>query len=227
MKDASIERVEKDTEGWGYRDELPEKAYGFSLDRRTEIHGDKYDLFSYENSEAHLSAAAYFHEETKEYKFRVKIGLTEFCRIEFIAPNIETFESLLKAHLMEVLHDMVEFNPDTLNNLVKEKHITEWDYKELLPDILEGFELYIRPEAPVVVLNGSVIVFDYSDFKNESNFVIYYNMFRDEFYGEARINNLPDMTYAFDSAELPELEEKLSVLLVPRLQEIRSRMHNG
>lgn len=227
MKDASIERVEKDTEGWGYRDELPEKVYGFSLDCSTNIHGDKYDLFRYDNPEAHLSGTAYFHEETKEYKFRVKIGLTEFCRIEFIAPDIATFEQLLKAHLMEVLHDMVKFNPATLNKLVKEKHITEWDYRELLPDILEGFELYIRPEAPVVVLNGSVIVFDYSDFEAESNFIIYYNIFRDEFYGEARINNLPDMTYAFDSAELTELEEKLATLLVPRLQEIRSKIHKG
>ena len=83
--------------------------------------------------------------------------------------------------------------------------------------------MFITPEAPVRVLNGSYIVFDYSDFALKSNFIIYYNEFRCEFFGEARILNIPEMNYVFDSKSLPELEEKLKAHLTDRLQEIRRR----
>ena len=83
--------------------------------------------------------------------------------------------------------------------------------------------MVITPEAPVRVLNGSYIVFDYSDFALKSNFIIYYNEFRCEFFGEARILNIPEMNYVFDSKSLPELEEKLKSHLTDRLQEIRRR----
>lgn len=43
------------------------------------------------------------------------------------------------------------------------------------------------------------------------------------FFAEARIWNIPDVNYDFDSNELPELEEKLHQRLLPRLQEIRKR----
>ena len=48
-------------------------------------------------------------------------------------------------------------------------------------------------------------------------------MYRDEFSGEARIHNIPDVSYDFDSTELEELEEKLNTHLVARLREIRAR----
>ena len=50
---------------------------------------------------------------------------------------------------------------------------------------------------------------------------IYYNIYRDEFFGEARIWSIPDVNYDFDSTSLGELEEKLRIYMVPRLQEIR------
>ena len=90
-----------------------------------------------------------------------------------------------------------------------------------MPETIEGFVLFIRPDQPVKVINGSYIVFAYCDFEAESDFIIYYNVFRDEFFGEARVNKIPEMNYTFDSTELSELEEKLDQYLVPRLKEIR------
>ena len=54
-----------------------------------------------------------------------------------------------------------------------------------------------------------------------SDVTIYYNMYRDEFFGEARIHSIPDVTYDFDSNELVELQEKLEKHLVPRMREAR------
>ena len=52
---------------------------------------------------------------------------------------------------------------------------------------------------------------------------VYFNIYRDEFFSEARIWNIPDVNYDFDSNTLPELEERLQTYLVPRLQEVRRR----
>ena len=64
---------------------------------------------------------------------------------------------------------------------------------------------------------------DYSDFSIESNFIIYYNEFRCEFFGEARVKNIPEMRYDFDSKTIEELEQKLDNQLAERLRGIRER----
>ncbi len=223
MKDATIERVEKETSDWQYMAGLPDEIHGFQLVRLMEINGDMYELFRYSSSAKHRSATAYFHEETKEYKLRVKIGLVEFCRMEYITGSFETFEKLLQNQLIPMLESISRFNESDIGSIVRSKQIMEWEYGKNLPALLEGFELFISPPEPVEITNGSYIIIDYTDFSLESSFNIYYNMFRDEFFGEARIHNIPDVNYVFDSRELDELEVKLNEHLVPRLKEIRSR----
>ncbi len=223
VKDASKERVEKETRDWEYLRELPEVMHGFRLEHLMEIDGDVYDLYRYVNEQAHRQVTVYFHEETKEYKVRVKIGLIEFCRMEYITGSFEAFDRLLREQFDEMMADLAEFHPEHIGSIAREKHFMEWEYGKSLPTELEGFQLFIHPDEPVEITNGSYILIDYCDFSIESNFIIYYNMFRDEFCGEARIHNIPDVSYDFDSSELDELEEKLEQLLVPRLQGIRKR----
>lgn len=223
MKDSTKERIEQEITGWTYMEQLPAEWYGFHYVKNMKITDDVYDLYSYENEMIHRSVTTYYHEETNEYKLRVRIGLTEFCLIEYIASSLSAFEQLLRNQFSDMLHDLAEFNNASISSIVREKDILNWDYTGSLPLQLEGFSLFIRPDEPVRVLNGSYIIFDYSDFTIESNFIIYYNVFRDEFFGEARIRQIPDMNYLFDSTELAELEEKLRQYLIPRLKEIRQK----
>ena len=223
MKDAVKNRVEQETANWSYMAELPEQLHGFHLERRMCVEDDRYELFRYVSEERHRSAAAYFHEETKEYKLRVKIGLVEFCKMEYITGNFNVFEHLLQQQFDELMKGLSHFEKDSIGSIVRSKHIMEWEYGKSLPEEMEGFELFIRPAEPVEITNGSYILVDYSDFSLESNFIIYYNMFRDEFFGEARIHNIPDVNYVFDSKELDGLEEKLKQHLRPRLKEVRRR----
>jgi len=217
------DRVDGELAQWDYIHTLPQEWFGFSFQRIMKAHEDFYDIYSYTNENTHRCAILYYHSETHEYKLRVRIGLTEFCRIDYIAPNLTVMEGLLHAQFEALLEDMSQFKLDNVSSIVKDKHILDWEYAEKLPAVLEGFELFIPPAKPVKSINGSYIVFDYSDFSIESNFIIYYNLFRDEFFGEARINNVPEMNYTFDSTELSELEEKLDAFLISRLQEIRQR----
>ena len=162
--------------------------------------------------------------------FKIDNNLNQKISINILKNNTSVyvlFEKLLKEQFDKILCDLETFNPKTVSCLIRAKHITDWDYHSLLPDALEGFTLYIRPSEPIRITNGSYIVFDYEDFSCDSNFIIYYNMFRDEFFGEARIRNIPDMNYIFDSNKLSELKEKLAVHLVPRLKEIHQRANEA
>ena len=144
MKKENIEKVEQETADWGYMETLPPEWFGFRFRKDMHVNDDMYELYSYHNEAAHRSLTTYFHEETHEYKLRVRIGLTEFCRIEFIAPDLAAFENLLREQFEAMLHDLAEFNPATINRIVRDKHILEWDYSKLLPDTKDGFTLFIR-----------------------------------------------------------------------------------
>ena len=223
MKDETIQRVEKDICDWKYWQQLSPILEGFSFRKDMRVEEDIYALFSYENTSMHRAATAYYHEETKEYKLSVQVGLTNFCRIEFIAPDIEIFEKRLTEHLKKLLVELTTFEPTTVSSIMRKKKIMEWDYGKSLPVELEGFELFISPEKPLKITNGSYIILDYSDFSIASNFVIYYNIFRDEFFGEARVHGIPEINYLFDSHDLAELAIKLKHHLVSRLQDIRQK----
>lgn len=226
MKVETKEKIEAEIQDWQYMKDLPSTWFGFVFILEMKVYGDVYDLYSYENVEIHRKITVYYHEETKEYKVRVLIGLTEFCNIEYISPTRASLEKILLERFETTLQTLAKFNAATISCIVLEKKILEWDYVAKLPETIEGFKLFIKPDQPVKTINGSYILFDYCDFATDSNFIIYYNVFRDEFFGEAKIRKIPEMNYVFDSHELIELEEKLDEHLLARLKEIRSRIDN-
>lgn len=221
MHQDTVEKIEHALEGWPLLDSLPRECYGFHYRALCVPIDDRYDIFSYENAVIHKSVTAYYHEETHEYKLRMQVGFVEFCRIEYITNSLEIFGEKLSKELMQLLEDMVTFNPKNISSLVIKKGICDWAFAKELPETLEGYQLFIKPQQPVKINNGSYIIIDYVDFTHASDVTIYYNMYRDEFFGEARIHSIPDVTYDFDSNELVELQEKLEKHLVPRMREAR------
>lgn len=223
MQEETKAKVEAEIKDWMYLQELPEICHGFKLLREKKVIESMYDLYSYVHPQLHKKAVIYYHEETHEYKVRVYIGLLEFCRIEFITAKLEDFEKLLRLQFDDLLKDMETYNPDSLSSIVLKMGIREWGTTYSLPESCEGFNLFIRPQKPEKINNGSYVLINYVDFTIESDFTIYYNIYRNEFFGEARIWDIPDVNYDFDSSSLGELEEKLRIYMVPRLQEIRQR----
>ncbi len=200
---------------------LPAEIEGFALKKVFAADGDKFIFFICANDAKHCALTIYFHEETHEFKIRQKIGLTEFCLTNFFTEDFEHFKKLIDAQLSGVLKDLREILRKEPNIFLREKKIDTWSYGKSLPATFEGFELYISPAAPVEVTNGSFIVINYADFKINSDFVLYYNVYSDEFSGERRINGAPEITYAFDAKTLEELEDKLKNNLSAELRAIR------
>ena len=200
---------------------LPAAIDDFALKKIFAADDDKFIFFSYADDAAHCALTTYFHEETMEFKVRQKIGLTEFCLTKFFTEDLNHFKELLDAELDGVIKNLRGIKNKSPNHFLRDKKIDTWTYGKNLPATLEGFELFINPAASVEVTNGSFIIINYADFSANSDFVIYYNVYVDEFGGESRVNGAPHVTYAFDTKTLEELEDKLKKNLVDELKRIR------
>ena len=201
-------------------DSLPAEVDGFTLKRIFAEDEDKFIFFTYDNNETHCAIKIYFHEETNEFKVSQRIGLTEFCLTNFFTEDFKVFQQLIDAQLDNVIKNLRDIKNKKLNAFLREKNIDAWNYGLELPATLEGFELFISPAAPVEVTNGSFIVINYVDFAINSDFILYYNIYTDEFSGERRINRAPQVIYTFDAKTLDELTDKLKNNLADELKAI-------
>lgn len=199
---------------------FPTELDDFTVKKICAATEDKFIIFTCTNAE-HCALTAYFHTETHEFKISQRIGLTEFCLTKFFTEDFAHFKELIDAELDNVLKNLRDVRRGKLNRFLRDKKIDAWTYGNELPVTLEGFELFIKPAAPVEVTNGSFIVINYADFSLNSDFAISYNVYADEFSGETKINGAPNVTYAFDAATLTELEDKLKANLVDELRKIR------
>ena len=204
-----------------FAENFPAEIDGFALKKIFAVEEDKFIFFAYADEKIHCGLTAYFHEETKEFKVRQKICLTEFCLTNFFTEDFKIFQTLLDAQLDGVIKNLRGLRNKIPNNFLREKNFDTWTYGKNLPATSEGFELFINPVAPVEVTNGSFIIINYADFSTNSDFVLYYNIYTDEFSGETRINGAPNVSYAFDAKTLNELEVKLKKNLAAELKEIR------
>ena len=224
MKKEQLEKVQAEVSAWAYLNQLSPVEKNFRLKMLMREEGDTFQIYSYENEDLKRSLMIYYHEETKEYKLMITIGLTQFCAIEYISADLAQLEKILRERFDNLLGDISSFNEDHMSIIIKEKKIMQWDYIDKLPQEICGFRLFINPREPVKVINGSYIIIDYCDFAAQSNFIIYYNVFRDEFFGEAKIHRIPEITYEFDSSELKDLRLKLEEKLENTLKQLRARI---
>ena len=222
MNDETKNKIAAQVAEIHFAEDLPAALEGFTLKKIFAPDEDKFIFFTYADDEIHCGLTTYFHEETREFKVRQKIGLTEFCLTNFFTEDFKTFQSLLDAQLADVLKNLRGLRSKETNNFLREKKIDTWAFGKALPATLEGFELFISPAAPVEVTNGSFIVINYADFAANSDFVLYYNIYTDEFSGETRINGAPHISYAFDATTLKDLETKLKKNLDAELLTIRN-----
>ena len=221
MKEETRNKIAAQATEIHFAEELPAEIDGFELKKIFAPDEDKFIFYTYADEKIHCALTTYFHEETSEFKVRQKIGLTEFCLTNFFTEDFKTFKALLDAQLDNVIKNLRGCRNKKLNNFLREKKIDTWAYGKNLPATLEGFELFIKPAAPVEVTNGSFIIINYADFAINSDFVLYYNIYSDEFSGETRINGAPHVSYAFDAKTLKDLEAKLKENLVSELLSIR------
>ena len=221
-----MDKMIEDFKSWPYLNTLPQELYGFRLQLEHQQEETQYYFFSYYNEALDKFFRVLYDKATKEYIARWRIGLIEFCDVNFIADKLAILEDILKNRLDTVLRSMAFFEPASLGSVFLSKKILEWPYGEKLEKSVQGFSLFIQPSQPLKGINGSTIIIDYSDFSERTNILIYYNIYRDVFFGEIIFRGTPAMTSLFDARALPELEEKLKTNLEPLLAELRQKLES-
>jgi hypothetical protein len=220
-----MEKVIAQVESWEMLKKLPKEFGEFTLQVEMEKRGTQYYIFTYQKEKEHKSFSVLYDEATKEYFARTVIGLTEYFDVNFIVGEIQQLEGLLVQRLKDVLTNLSYFDKENIDSIVHEKEIMDWSYGEELPPKLLGFELFIKPDEPVKVINGSYIILDYSDFNARSNLTIYYNIFRDEFFGETRMNGTPTMLAVFDTKNFEDLRKIIKNQLASVLENLRRQIN--
>lgn len=221
MTDDIITKITAQIDERHFAKNLPDEIAGFAIKKIFAPAEDKFNFFACVDDEIHCALTTYFHTETNEFKVRQRIGLTEFCVTKFFTQDFARFDDMLKAELPDTLKKLRDLRRGKLNKFLREKKIDTWQFGLTLPDEVAGFELFIKPAAPVEVTNGSFVVVNYADFKLNSDFAIYFNIYTDSFSGEEKINGAPHVTYKFDAATLDELAGKLQKNLTDELNKIR------
>jgi hypothetical protein len=221
---AVVEKLMEQLNAWTYMNTLPQEMSGFTITIEREFNGTQYRLFSYQNEKRRQKFSVVYDKAAKEFLARWNIGLLEFCDVNFIAPEINALQRILEARLSATLHSMDVFDPASLGSVFINKKILDWPFAAELSPEIAGFSLFTRPTKPLKALNGSFVIIDYSDFTERTNLLIYYNIYRDDFYGELVFQGTPQMTTAFDTKSLAELEEKLKNNLEPVMLNMRQRL---
>jgi hypothetical protein len=209
---------------WAYLQQIPAEYAGFSLDPGQERQESQYVLFSYRRPVDRRSFSVLYDGATRDFMARVTIGLTEYYDLNFITGDFAALESVLNERLRPTLEMLAGLSAQNHESIFQAKKISCWPYCDSLPEEKAGFRLFIDPCHPVKTINGSYIIIDYSDFTADSNLTICYNIFRDEFFGEIRLQRTPRAINLFDSRELTELADKMELHLVPTLVGLRGEI---
>lgn len=219
MTDERIGKLTAQAAELHFAENLPDEIDGFATKKIFATVDDKFIFFTCADERIHCAATVYFHDETAEFKLSQRIGLTEFCLTNFFTEDFAAFQKLIDAELSDVLKNLRDVRDKPINRFLRDKKIDTWTFD--FPATLEGFELFISPDKPVEVTNGSFVLVNYADFAAGSDFVLYYNIYGDVFSAESRIKGASHVSYAFEATELDDLTVKLRENLAAELREIR------
>ncbi len=215
---------EEELSAWSFPKQCLTNVLGFQLDLSLRNEGTQTIIFTYSFPEKRRQFIALYDEATKDFMVRIIIGLIEYNDVGYIVTDLGAFEKLLHERMEGTLHELAVYESHHMESVLLETGVTEWPYGLSLPVNIGCFELFIRPAQPVRMINGSYIVIDYSCFEGESNLLIYYNIYRDEYFGEIRFYRTPEMTFDFDGKTLKEIQENLELHLQSTLKDLELRI---
>ena len=214
MAEEFMERVEAALAEQHVLEGLPPEIDGYVFTKVQERNEAQYDFFRYDNKAMHRAVVGFYDAVTQSYKLRVHIGVVSFSLPSFIHGELSVFVHELARYLPSVMEDLSADRLCSQELLPIRDAVAAWAYGQALPEELEGYTLFIRPSTPAALTNGSYLIIDYADFAQGNDVGIYYNCYRNEFFGEYHAAGMPYVSYDFDAADLDELEQRLDLHLV-------------
>ena len=146
--------------------------------------------------------------------------MLEFALIEFITDSFELFRSMVEERLARIIYDDYVERSRNFSVILQNKGVPGVQWDAFLPEQHQGFRRIVKPNDAVRIINGSYMILAYYDAATRSGLSLMYNLLRDDFFAERRVQNFPNLVHDFDTSSLKELEKALQKRLLPVLDEI-------
>jgi len=184
-----------------------------------------YGLFHYENPLGWRWEALY-DKEVEDYSVRIVMPLFEYVDISFVRDNIKDFwRDLPRRYIKEITNTFIEPQRN-FDYTYRKKGIPDWKYESCLPERIGNFFLDVTPDTGIRMINGSYIIIEYRKESDKSGLIVFFNIFRDEFFAELRVHNYPQIDHHLDAQTIPELEENLKEHLLTILNNLERKLQN-
>ena len=148
---------------------------------------------------------------------KMDLHMMTLTEIECITGDFEEFKrnvTLLTPNTIEkeLIHR------ENVSVLVKGKGFMVWNYEDLLPETLGHYKRIIEPSRPLLGLNGSYVIAAYECREKDTGILFFYNMYRNEYYGELRAKGIPGIIHQYDAKTISDLETEIEKNLEKDLQ---------
>ena len=127
---------------------------------------------------------------------------------------------MVEERLARIIHNSYVDRKENFGVILKHKGLPDLSWDDFLPESYGGFRRLIKPNDAVRIINGSYMILSYYDKASRSGLSLMYNVLRDDFFAERRMQNFPNLVHDFDTSTLRELEAALRKRLLPVLDEI-------
>lgn len=225
---ASIEEIIKEVKQWEFIKGLKEDLYGFKKETpftMDNLDGQVLNICIYSKPEIKAEVKITYSTETFDYILVRKEGLNEFRDLRFIFKSRENFEEKLIDRLDGIIKKMSERDEFKNDILLEGTGILEWEYGKNLPEQIGEFELYANPNSIIEYINGSVVFLDYSNFKRNDQFALYYNKLRNDYFAEIKIAGVSKTIRDFDCRNMEEMDKLVKKNLVKYLNMMSESDH--
>lgn len=167
-----------------------------------------YSLFYYIN-DANWRWWVLYDKEVGDYMVRITVPLVDFVDIAFVRESLAPFMDNLKANYKVSITKRFLEPQEGFVYEYKKKGIPQWNYTEVLPQTVEGYHLDVTPRTALDMINGSYVIGTYIKDNEETGVVLFYNTFRDEFFGETRQQGYPEITHDLDATTIDKFEQAI------------------
>ena len=126
--------------------------------------------------------------------------------------GIELIGASPKAIEKELIH------LERVSVLAAAKGFMKWDYEKVMPERMGQYKRIIKPVNPVEGLNGSFIIGAYECRERNIGVLFFYNIYREEYYGELRAGGIPVIVHQYDATTINEFSSHMEAYLEKDLE---------
>lgn len=215
------ERVERRQKflDWEIEKELPVEIGEYKLHRIDRQEERIYFAFGWQSEETGWEVRVLFDEETMDYMVKMYLRLITLTEIECITGDFEEFKRNVQLLTPKSIEKEL-IRREEVSIIVRGRGFLAWDYEDFFPETIGAYRRVLEPKRPLLGLNGSYVICAYECREKETGILFFYNMYRDEYYGELRAGGIPGIIHQYDAKTIPQFEETLRKHLKKDLEDL-------